>query len=293
MKNFCFILMSLILSISSKTYSQKPTTANEINPEFVDWLNGKIETISANGHPLGEIPSPYLLHTELPNSPKSQPLLKSAPPASFDLRTTGGLTSVKNQGTCGSCWTFGTMAAIESRWLILGRSTYDLSEDNLNTCRAPFVSNPCQSGNVLMSAARLVRGLGPFSESDDPYSESHTGIDCPSGLNPQGIISSVWSIPNTDPSLIKSLIQQYGALTSNMYMNEALYYNSTDHTYYYSGTSTTNHIVTLVGWDDNKITAGGTGAWIIKNSWGSGWGENGYFYVAYQDSKINSTLIVS
>ena len=290
MKNFYLILTSLILSFSVTGYAQE--ISDEINPEFLDWLNRKAENNFTGGHSLGEIPTPYIIHTKLPESLKSKTSLKSTAslPASFDLRNTGNVTAVKNQGSCGACWTFSTMAAIESRWLILNRGTYDLSEDNLNTCRAPFVSNPCEAGNTTIASARLVRGLGPFAEDDDPYDQDHTTVDCPAGLNPQGTVSSMWNLDGSDPDLIKSLIQQYGALATNLYIDEATYYNPTDYTYYYSGANSTNHAVTLVGWDDDKVTAGGTGAWIVKNSWGSGWGENGYFYVAYQDSKINTTV---
>lgn len=62
------------------------------------------------------------------------------------------------------------------------------------------------------------------------------------------------------------------------------YYNSGNYTYYNPGSSGTGHAVTIAGWDDNKATAGGTGAWLIKNSWGNGWGQNGYFWLAYQDA---------
>jgi hypothetical protein len=130
-----------------------------------------------------------------------------------------------------------------------------------------------------------------MSESDDPYSDTHTSVDCPTGLVPQGIITSGWFIPNTDQELIKNILMDYGAMATNMYYTGSSF-NSIDNTYYYSGSSGTNHAVTLVGWDDTKVTAGGTGVWIIKNSWGPGWGEDGYFYVAYQDTKINTTLVL-
>jgi PKD repeat protein len=78
-----------------------------------------------------------------------------------------------------------------------------------------------------------------------------------------------------------------------MYAGEQLkYYNSTDNTWYYNGEQSTDHGILIVGWDDNKVIEGISGApdtqgaWIIKNSWGTGFGENGYFYLAYEDSQV-------
>ena len=278
------------MSIFSSVCAQVPTESKEINPKYLEWKKSGKEQYILNGHALGELPLPYKIHVELPPGLKFQIDQREFAAPTYDLRNTGGVTSVKDQGYCGSCWTFATMASIESRWLIDGRGYFDLSEDNLNTCHIPFLWEPCAGGNAYLSAAYLVRGSGPIAESDDPYSDGNTTVDCPVGLVPQGFITSAWFLPTTDPELIKNHIVQYGALATNMYW-DASSYNSSNFTYYYSGTSgTTNHAVTLVGWDDNKVTAGGTGAWIIKNSWGPAWGENGYFYIAYQDVEVNSTL---
>jgi len=83
----------------------------------------------------------------------------------------------------------------------------------------------------------------------------------------------------------------YGAIAVSYYHNDANF-NNTDDTYYYSGTENSNHGVLLVGWDNTKSTNGGTGAWIIKNSWGTSWGESGFFYMSYNDSHAidNATI---
>ncbi|OYT17807.1 MAG: hypothetical protein B7C24_00670 [Bacteroidetes bacterium 4572_77] len=81
------------------------------------------------------------------------------------------------------------------------------------------------------------------------------------------------------------MIIDIGSVWSLMYINTA-YFNDVDNTYYYPGTYAVNHVLNIVGWDDNKVTAGGTGAWICQNTWGAGWGENGFVYVSYSDTQI-------
>jgi hypothetical protein len=84
---------------------------------------------------------------------------------------------------------------------------------------------------------------------------------------------------------LKSAIMANGALTTSMYYDQA-YYNSASNSYYCGGIAVINHDVTIIGWDDTKVTSAATpGAWLIKNSWGSSWGAGGYFWLSYNDSQ--------
>jgi C1A family cysteine protease len=215
-------------------------------------------------------------------------------PLTYDLRTQNKLTSVKDQGSCGSCWAFGAYASLES--YLRPAETLDFSENNMKNTHG-FDPAPCGGGNQFMSTAYLARWSGPVNETDDPYNPSSGSS--PANLPIQKHVQDVYFIPDragaTDNNNIKMAVSTYGAVYTQMYMNAASpYYNATSFAYYYGHSTGVNHGVAIVGWDDNfnktKFISGnqppGDGAFIVKNSWGTGWGEQGYFYVSYYDAII-------
>lgn len=229
----------------------------------------------------GYIPSPVNPDfSSFPAFYKQGKTNKKALPARYDLRETGKMTPVLNQGMCSSCWAFASCASIESRMLITKNITLDLSESNINNCHG-FQWKSCTGGNAAMAISYLTRMDGPVDEEADsyvPYAQQ-----CKKGLTPILQITDARYLPK-DINTIKQAIYDYGAVYT-VYHNSDSYYNKYDYTYYCGNASRqANHAVTLAGWDDNKMTAGGKGAWIVKNSAGSLWGESGYFYLSYKDA---------
>ncbi len=278
------IIPVMLIFVSGTIVFAQELQVAPLNPEFIKFQEAKKEgtweSKTADGHTLGYIPPPvtYKLSDKIDEPTRKLPTV-------FDLRTLNMVTPVKNQATCGACWTFATYGNIESRRLFTGEGTWDLSENNLKQYHG-FVWGPCEGGNAAMSTAYLTRGSGAILEADDPYTDYE--IDN-WNLNPpvMYIYDAVYLQRNTD--VIKQACYDFGAIYTNMYYNDT-YYNSTNNTYYYNGSEGTNHAVTIVGWDDTKVTAGGTGAWIIKNSWGTSWGESGYFYISYNDTQVNKEV---
>jgi C1A family cysteine protease len=213
-------------------------------------------------------------------------------PAVYDLRTNGMVTPVKDQGSsCGSCWAFATCAAIESQWLKLGYSVFDLSEDNLMDCHG-FDEAPCAGGSFYMSQANLSMHRGIFTEVTDPYTP--TTSNCPMWLSfppsPVAHVEEMIFIPS-QINLIKQAIIDYGAVASTVFFNLSNY-NASKYKYYDSAIDSNDslyaHCVTIAGWNDTMSFAGapGSGGWIIKDSYGTSWAQNGYFYCSFYDAGI-------
>ena len=218
-------------------------------------------------------------------------------PTSYDLRDYQMLSPVKDQQSGGNCWAFATLAALESAILKASGELLDLSEENMKNMMQLY-SNYGWSrtetnggGNDNMALGYLVNWLGPVNEFDDYYDDY-------SMLSP--LLNAITHVQNvvylkrdsyTDNDAIKEAIMKYGAVSTGIYFSY-YYFNEDNNAYFFPAQSYANHGVAIVGWDDyysrdNFLTApAGDGAWIVKNSWSSDWGEDGYFYVSYYDKVL-------
>ncbi|OPX87533.1 MAG: Papain family cysteine protease [Pelotomaculum sp. PtaB.Bin104] len=265
-----------------------------LNPDFIKYFQdsnkGNLGGIQLNGHSLGKIPSPLDLSHLKGKAITSQLSF----PSIYDLRTMGKLTKVQNQNPCGACWTFSALGSLES--CLLPSESWDFSENNLKNTNG-FDKGACGGGVTNMAVAFLARWSGPIAEKDDPYNPYSSSS--PSGLSPKKHIQQVYYMPSRggplDNNNIKQAIMDYGAVSTSLYMDEVTKYNPSYYAYYYDGAeSIGNHVVDIVGWDDNfnknkfNSIPPGNGAFIAKNSWGTSWGENGYFYISYYDKVIGN-----
>ena len=253
---------------------------------------------SAVGHGLGSTPGPqdfrYARGLQVPAASGAHP--HAAAPSSYDLRTLNRVTSVKDQDPYGTCWSFASLGSLESG--LMPGETWDFSENNMvvRSGFGPFSDGAYDhGGQIWMSTAYLVRWGGPVTESQDPY-----GGTSPAGLTPSKHVQEINWIPPRGSALdndnLKNAVMAYGGADVSMgwygSSSGSSYYNASTASYYYNGTSGTNHEVLVVGWNDSyaasnfATTPAGNGAFLVKNSWGTGWGSNGYFWASYYDSRF-------
>ena len=223
-------------------------------------------------------------------------------PDKFDLRDYGWVSSIKDQGWMGACWTFGMTGTLESALLKAANITTDFSENNMQNTMLKYsiYGTPMTEGGAnVISAGYLLSWLGAFSLDVDTYDE--LGKISPVITTQNDIhIQDVMFTPNTEipyGTQLKLAIMKYGSIDVSFngqasYNDVTPYYNPETHAQYANESVNPNHEVSIIGWDDSYdasnflITPPGNGAWIVKNSYGTNWGENGFFYISYYDKTL-------
>ena len=222
-------------------------------------------------------------------------------PSVYDGREKGTVSSVTNQLSTGLCWDFSSLSAIESNLLINGKPLQILSQTNAafalsNTVNPNgFQRKVTDGGNFMMAMAYVTRWEGPVLYSSDPFNESVVNKprtaqenQKPAALHVQGFCSI-----KPDFDAVKTAVMQYGSVVSTIYVggNEKID-NFQSGSHFCPDTQIANHQIQIVGWDNDypasnfNTNPGMNGAWIVKNSWGTDYGDGGYLYVSYKDAQI-------
>lgn len=193
-----------------------------------------------------------------------------------DWRASDQVTPIKNQGPCGSCVAFATVAVMESMALIEKSTMLDLSEADLFYCSAH--GENC-SGWWPSSAFDSVKLRGVCDEICSPYTSGATCVQC-SNRDERAVKGTTFVklLANSD---IKNYLSTMGPLTAIMAIYEDFYYYKTGIFKHVTGTYQGLHCIALVGYSEIEK------CWICKNSWGTTWGDEGFFKLAYGDSQID------
>ncbi|XP_036376174.1 cathepsin L1 [Megalops cyprinoides] len=192
---------------------------------------------------------------------------------SVDYRTMGYVTHVKDQGFCGSCWAFSTTGAIEGQLYKETGRLVSLSEQNLVDCSRSYGTYGC-SGAWMADAYEYVLNNGLQSERSYPYTAVDTQPCYYDSRQSVAQISDYRFIPAGDEQALADAVATIGPVTVALDADHPsfMFYSSGIYEEPHCNPDNLSHAVLLVGYGSE----GGKDYWLIKNSWGTGWGENGY-----------------
>lgn len=227
-------------------------------------------------------------------TPAAQSIIKAwatmcfASKKSYDARTAGYVTPVKDQ-QCGNCWSYSAMGAYEASYKRVNGAVADASEQYVVNCSGGGDCGPAgglafkvfdwmvdNNKNVTTEAALPDAGVVGSCAAGTPttqYYATDWGV-----VDPSGDILKIASVAS-----IKAAICKYGPVAASVYVTDAFQdytngvFNETPSNY---ANPSTNHAIVLCGWDDDKH------AWLLKNSWGTDWGEDGYMWIDYNTNNV-------
>jgi len=214
-------------------------------------------------------------------------------PSKYDAMAKGYVTPIKNQKNCGSCWIFGAVADLESDVLIKENKTFDFSEQEVGDChfwQRKGGRNFCEGGNSLWTTDYFTQS-GSAQESCHPYKAAPDGCkNCPLIKNVTDARYITFDQGESQIEAIKTAILNYGPVQSCLYASDPAFGAYDGGVYEYWEPEDTNHLIQIIGWDDSLKHSQGTGAWLIKNSWGTTWGAHGPYpgcaWVAYGSANL-------
>ena len=250
-------------------------------------------------------------------------------PAKFDPREEGrNLPEIRNQGDYGTCWSFASIGALEASYMTKYGKNADLSElhqawyvfkdprDGYSQSLFDQAKHVLSQGGYASLSVHFLSGIGPASENSMEYNEATiSNIETlTKGRYPENYphpirLSDAYELGGINATnreaimkIVKNLVYEYGAIEAGYNTSSKNPgYNASTASYYLpdSVERTGGHIVQIVGWDDNyprtkfEKDPGMDGAWLIKNSWGTNWGDKGFFWLSYGQTLHNVSVFIA
>ena len=220
---------------------------------------------------------------------------------------TDSYPSIRNQSPYGTCWGFAPTSLAELSVLNNDGTLLDLSELHSIYFAYHYTSAdgkdgvkylPTASSNYLFMGGdpsfiyhTYANWVGAADEKTAPYSEAaatlESGLSNDIAMNDSAHLRNFYIVNKADRKYIKQLIKEYGGVGMSYY-DDNQYYDYSTNSYYSTVSGNTNHAISVVGWDDDKVTnSSNKGAWLVRNSWGSDkYSHFGYFWMSYDEPSI-------
>jgi cathepsin F len=223
------------------------------------------------------------------------PHAKNDLPTSFNWVDQGAVTGVRDQGNCGSCWAFGAVGTMEGQFFLKKGTLYELSEQNLVDCDHVCQNIPgwgkacdqgCDGGMEVNAFQYVIQNGGINLRADYPYQASVGTCRYDSSKSVGGFNN--WIIVSVDDEDdLRQYLYDNGPVSVGVHADEWFYYSGG---IFDSSCQTQNdHAVLLTGWGEEN----GTPYWIIKNSWGTDWGMDGYIHLIRGKNKCGILELMS
>jgi len=201
-----------------------------------------------------------------------------AVPAYFDWRDKGAVTAVKNQEQCGSCWAFSVTENIESMWILDGKANTSLALSPQQIVDCDTNDYGCEGGDPPTAYEYIIGAGGLESEQDYPYYAEDGNCK----FNAKEVVATIknWQYATSDyeETLLQTNLLGYGPLSICVDASAWQDYTSGVMTWYDCAfINVLDHCVQLTGY--NATTSNDYPYWIVRNSWGTDWGINGYIYL--------------
>ncbi|XP_075148340.1 cathepsin L-like [Haematobia irritans] len=222
----------------------------------------------------------YQEHKEIfRNAPVYNPPSNISVDNEMDWRNKGAVTPVKDQGQCGSCWSFSATGALESQHFLKTGQLVSLSEQNLVDCSNSYGNMGCMGG-WPSSAFQYITDNGGI-DTEDSYPYEAINNQCRFNANSVGATATGFvKIPVDDEEALKNAVATNGPISvgidashQSFQLYKAGVYNEPQ-----CSSSDLDHAVLVVGYGTDAAT--GLDYWLVKNSWGTSWGEQGYIRMA-------------